>query len=316
MPRFVLTLLLILVLPSLAVAQDYPVRPITLVAGFAAGEPGDAAARILARFAPAALGQPLTVENAPGDGGIAAMGKMLTSAPDGYTLALCGMDTLTLQPRQIVTPLGSPRQYTAVATVAESPLCLAVRTDAPFKSANDFLAEAGKRPGALSVGDAGKGSAPQLAALLLASKAQKRWKQVHFDTAAASAEALVQGKVDALVQHAATVLPLVKSGKARVLAVFSERPAACLPGVPTLHSQGNGLMLACYLAVLGPSGMVPADVTKLNASFKSTLADADCAKALREAGFEPLYEGPNFIASRLRRDYENNVIFTDVLRDN
>lgn len=316
MRRFLLALTIALVLPSLAWAQVYPVKQVSLLAGFAAGEPGDTVARILSKFAPASLGQPLNVTNVPGDGGMAAMEALLTSAPDGYTLSLCGVDTLTLRPNMATPPFGSPHLYTAVATVAESPICLAVKADSPFRDTKGFLEAAGKNPATLTMGDAGKGSAPQMVSLVFASKVQKRWKPAHFDSAAESVRALADGKVDAVIQQAAAVLPLVKQGKVRVLGVFTEKPVACLPGATTLRSQGYGVAFINYIAVLAPTGMVPGDVAKLDASFKAALADEACAQTLREAGFEPLYEGPNFIASRLRRDYINNAIFAGILREN
>lgn len=316
MRAFLLSLPILLMLPSIGSAQSYPAKPVALLAGFAAGESGDTAARIIGKYVATFLGQPVNVENAPGDAGVVAMATLLKAAPDGYTLAMCGMDSLTLRPHMASTPPLSPRQYTAVATVVESPICLAVLADSPFKTTKDFLAEADKRPDALTVGDAGQGSTTQLVALLFTSKTQKKWKFAHFATAAESARALAEGKVDALVQDAAAVLPLVREGKVRALGVFTERPVACLPGVATIREQGLSVVFTDYLAVLGPNAMPPATMATLDAALKAALADPACARALREAGLEPCYEGPAFIASRLRRDFENNAIFSDVLKEN
>jgi tripartite-type tricarboxylate transporter receptor subunit TctC len=285
----------------------FPEKAITLISTFPTGGPVDVAARALAEAGGKYFPHPLLIEERPGKAGTVGATAIMKAAPDGYTLGVSAMGALTIQPHLQKVPFGSPDSFTAVINLINNPVCLAVRADAPWKNFQEFISYTKINPGKLRVGNLDPGSALHLNAEQLRVQAGIEIQHVHFTSGPQSLEALLSGKIDALSQHNGLVFPAVRSGKARVLAVFEEKRNHNFPEAPASKELGYEITLGGYLFVVGPRGL-PSDVVAfLHQRFKKTMEDPSFVGAMESRGYEIFYEGPEDLKKRLQRDFRNNA---------
>lgn len=275
---FALPFALAMLLCQPASAQDYPSRPIRLLVGFGAGGPTDITFRKLAELAGKRLGQPIVVENKPGAGATLAPAQMARQdKPDGYTIAAATAGLLRFPHMQKVDwdPL---RDFTWIAGLGGYSFVLAVRDDAPFKTATELLTWARANPGKLSIGTAGAGTTMHLLSEALGSMANAQITHIGFKSSSEAATNLLGGHVVAAVDAAGSIVPHLPN--LRILMTFDEKPARWLPNVPTAKSLGYDLAYPAPYGVVGPKGMPPEIVKKLNDAFKSAIDDPEYHKLL------------------------------------
>ncbi|MEJ7932330.1 tripartite tricarboxylate transporter substrate binding protein [Ramlibacter sp. AN1015] len=279
--------------PSLSRAADpYPNRPIRLLVGFGAGGPTDITFRKLAELASKQLGQPIVVVNKPGAGATLAPSSMAKSdKPDGYTIAAATAGLLRVPHMQAVDwdPL---KDFTWIAGLGGYTFVLAVNADSPYKSVADLVADAKANPGKLSIGTAGAGTTMHLLAEAFAGMAGVQANHIGFKSSSENATALLGGHTVASVDAVGSLLPHVQSGKLRVLMSFDEKPAAWMPGVPTAKSLGYDLAYPAPYGLVGPKGMPPEIVARLNTAFKAAIDDPEYAKLLDQLRQTYWYKGP------------------------
>ena len=281
-------LLASLVLPSIAAhAQTYPSRQITLVIPFAAGGSNDIIARAIGKELADAWGQPVIAENRPGAGGVIGAQTVATASPDGYTLLLVSTTFTINAAIKKSMPFDTAKDFTPIAFVARSPLLFVSSKGLAVKSAKDALALAKSKPGALTYASAGVGSINQIAAELIAQSAGVKLLHVPYKGGAPALNDLVGGHVDVYVSSMPQVQQLAQSGQVNALAVTSVKRTKLLPDVPTLDESGiPGFDLSSWWGIVGPAGMPPDVVSKLNAAINKTLNSPEIEKFMASEGAE------------------------------
>jgi tripartite-type tricarboxylate transporter receptor subunit TctC len=277
---------------ALAQAQPYPSHPIRLLVGFGAGGPTDITFRKLAELASRQLGQPIVVVNRPGAGAtLAPSGMAKSDKPDGYTIAAATAGLLRFPYMQKVDwdPLND---FTWIAGLGGYTFVLAVRSDSPFKSVSELVAYAKANPGKLSVATAGAGTTMHLLTEAFGGLAGVEVTHVGYKSSSEAATALLGGHTVAAVDAIGSILPHVQAGTLRVLMSFDEQPAAWMPNVPTARSLGYDLAYPAPYGVVGPKGMPPEVVARLNAAFKAAIDDPEYAKLLENLRQTYWYKGP------------------------
>ncbi|WP_295850284.1 tripartite tricarboxylate transporter substrate binding protein [uncultured Xylophilus sp.] len=288
-----------------ALAQDaWPQRPIRLVVPFPPGGGTDATSRLVAERLTAARGWTIVVDNKPGAAGNIGLDAVAKAPADGYTLGMGQSSNLTINPALYPKmPFDPVKDFTPIVEVAAQPIILAVRADAPMRTLADFVAAAKKQPGALGVAQAGNGTVGHLAAEMLARRAGIQVLQVPYKGAAPAMTDLLGGQVAVYFGSSVSIMPQLKGGKVRALAVTSARRLPSLPDVPTVAEQGYaGFDAVTWLGLVGPAGL-PADIVKrVNAEVVQLLATKDVQDRLAVEGSVPATGTPQQFASLIRTE--------------
>jgi tripartite-type tricarboxylate transporter receptor subunit TctC len=292
---FILSLLMI----APDASCEYPERPVTVYVGMAPGGATDLLIRALAPATGAALGKPLLVENKDGAGGAVALGLVATAKPDGYILFggqnVSIIDTPLMQ-KVTFKPLKS---FTPIAVLAASEhTALLVKSDAPWKTFKEFIDYAKKNPGKVKYSSAGIGSGMHVAMEVIAHKDGIIWVHVPYKGTAPSRTALLGGHVDAC-SSGIDWPPFVQSGQLRVLATHGEKRSPFFPNVPTLKELGYAFVSETVHSIVGPAGMSPDVVKKLEAAFKKGTESTEFKTAEGK-----LYLTPMFVGSK---EYEQQL---------
>ena len=267
----------------------YPARPVRLVVPYAAGGIADLLGRIVAEKLSAHYGQPVVIDNRPGAGGHVG-GEFVANAPaDGYTLMLA-----TIAHNGAVALYGNLRYDPAsalqpVILVAESPSVLMVNSDVPVKSVNELIALARAKPGQLTYGSAGNGSAMHMAAELFKYMTQIDYVHVPYKGAAPAMADLLSGRITLVFDSVGTAHAQLKGGKIRALAVTSATRNASLPDVPTVAEAGVPGYASVPWYTISVAKGVPAEIVlKLNRDINAALKAPDQAQRWEKLGVEPL----------------------------
>lgn len=277
-------------------AQDWPTKPLKIVAPFAAGGNVDVSARIVAARLHAELGQPVVVENRTGAGAMLGSEFVARSAPDGYTLLMTSA-SLTNSPALFGrAPYDWQKDFTFITAVSFQPLVLLVNPNFPARTMADFLAEARKADSRMTMGTAGAGSFTHLAGLLVEQRANIKFEPVHYRGTAPGLVDLMAGQIQFQFEPISTALPLVREGKLRALAVTSLERAASLPDVPTVSETIlPGYEAINLLGLIGPAGLPPPVLARLSAAMKVVLQDPAIVRRFEELGTEARYTTPQAI---------------------
>jgi tripartite-type tricarboxylate transporter receptor subunit TctC len=274
------------VVAASASAQDFPSRPLTLVAPFPAGGPTDSNARLIAKALSDRLGQPVIVENKPGAGGIVGTEYVVNAKPDGYTLLYVSAGPiisyqflykkLSYDPQKGLIPLRG---------VADTPLLLMVRADAPYRTLADFMAQAKTDAGKINYATLGRGSANHLLGELLQGEAGIKMTDIPYKGTAPSMADLLAGTIEMMFDPALTMKPQIDAGKLRPLAVSSAKRIATMPDIPTFGDQGfPGVVLTVPSVVLLPAGTPQPVVDTLADVLGKSLDDPALVKHFEEQG--------------------------------
>jgi tripartite-type tricarboxylate transporter receptor subunit TctC len=230
---------LAIALASAAEAQAWPAKPVRLVVPFAPGGSSSIVARAVALEMEKSLGQPIVIDNKPGGGGNVAMQDVARADPDGYTLIIGHIGTLAVNPFMFEKlPFDTNRDFTAVSLLAKIPNIFVVHADVPAKDLREFVALAKQQPGKLYYGSAGNGSAGHLAFEYLKLVAGIDLVHVPYKGTGPNLIDLVAGRTQASSAGTPPLMPHVKSGKLRVIAVGGVERLAVIPDVPTVAEQG------------------------------------------------------------------------------
>ncbi|MFL5090134.1 MAG: Bug family tripartite tricarboxylate transporter substrate binding protein [Xanthobacteraceae bacterium] len=286
--------LALLVLLPRAHAQDYPSRPVTLVAPYAAGGGADLVARLVAQRLGERLGQSFTVDNRLGAGGVIAASSVAKAAPDGHTLFMGTSTQLAIQ----VTlhkklPYDPAIDFAPVALVASVPFVLLVHPSLPVHSLADLIGLAKKNPGALSFGSSGVGGPPHLYTELLKSMTGMQLTHVPYKGTAQAINDVVAGHVPIIFCDIAPAVGLIREGKLRPLGISSATRFPTLPEIPPLAESGApGFDAVAWLMVVAPAGTADAIVSRLHAEVKAIVAATEVERRLIELGNHPLRSPP------------------------
>ena len=291
MPRARLTLLAVACLAagasSLGHAQSYPERPIKLVLPYTAGSPNDILARLIAPPLSARLGQTVVVDNRPGGGTTIGVNAVLSAEPDGHTLLFSN------SPSHLIAPLANKavtyeplKDFVAIATVAASSNVIVIGNHVPATTVREFVAYAKANPGKLNFGF-GQGTLPQLVGEMFKAAAGVDIANVPYKGGAQAVTDLMGGRIHMNIGTAATLLPLHRAGKLRMIAYTGAARAPEMPDIPTLAESDYPTMVSTtYYGLYGRADLPAEIVAKLNADVNEILASAEMRDSLRKLGFE------------------------------
>lgn len=265
-------------------------RAIRLIVPFTPGGSTDILARALAPRLAAALGQAVIIDNRPGVGGSLGAAEAARAEPDGHTLLMGHIGTLAVNPALYPkSPYDPIKSFAPVAGVARLPNVLVVPVASPARSVQHLIALAKAQPGRLSYSSGGNGSAAHIAFEYFKLRTGVFMLHIPYRGSAPSITDLIAGQVDATFTGAPAVLPHVRSGRLRALAVSSAQRIAALPGVPTMAESGQpGFEADQWYGLVAPAGVPAAWVARLNAEVNRALALPEVAATLAAEGALPM----------------------------
>ena len=291
---------------SVAGAQTaaWPNKPIRLVVTFPAGGSSDAAARIVAPKLAERLGQAVTVDNKPGAGGGLGLDLVAKSAADGYTIVLASAGGLTANPSLYPNLSYSPsRDFAPITLFGTSPFVLVANPALPANTAKELLALAKTQVGKLSYASGGNGTAMHLAGELLKSMSDSDILHVPYRGSAPAVVAVMAGDTSLAIADIASIQPLLKSGRFKVIGVMGKERSALAPDMPTLAESGvPGYDAAGWFGILAPAGTPPAVLTRLNAEITAVLRLPEIRERFAAAALEPLPSTPDYMAQLMRTE--------------
>jgi tripartite-type tricarboxylate transporter receptor subunit TctC len=294
-------------IPS-ATAQTYPSRPITMVLPFAAGGPTDTLARILAERMRTSLGQPVIVENVAGAAGTVSIGRVVRSAPDGYTLSLGPWNSHVLTGALYSLPFDLQKDLQPVSLIANNPSVIVSKTAAPAKNLMELIAWIKANPDKLSAGTSGVGAATHVAGVLLQRLTDTRFQFVPYRGAGPAVQDLVAGQIDLMIDQISNVLGQVRAGRIRGYAVTSKTRALVAPELPTVDEAGlPDFHISVWHGIWVPKNTPKDAVAKLNGAVVEALADANVRARFVDIGQEiyPLdQQTPNALAALQKAEVE------------
>ena len=286
---------------SAASAQPYPARPIKLIVPFPPGGPVDVTARIIAQHLPRTLGQTVVVENRAGAAGALGAKAVAGSDPDGYTL-LCGnISTLVVLPAVTNNRDYDPaKAFVPIAKVSQNHEVLVVHPAFPAKSVAELVAYAKANPGKLNFGSAGHGNATHLAAELFKLKTGTDIVHIPYKGAAEAVTGVLGGQVHMFFGDIGGVLPLMREGTLRALAVSSEARNPLVPDLPTMIESGvPDYVVLTYIGVVAPAGTPESIISKLSAAINASLTAPEVMAAFAKLGAEVRPDSPQAFAAFL-----------------
>lgn len=289
-------------------AQNYPVRPIRVLVGFAAGGAADVTARMIGQKLSEAVGQPVIVENRSGSGGVIATEAVSKSPPDGYTLLLMPAADAVQPALRRKLPYDLERDFAPVTRVVFGPWVVAVHPSVPARSARELVALARSQPGKLNYASSGIGSSAHLANELFNSMARVFVTHVPYKGISEGVTATASGETDMIFASITAALPLLESRRVRALAVTTGERTRLMPAMPTLHESGvPGYDRSGWYGVLAPAA-VPRDiVTRLNAVIVKIVNTPDMKDAFVKQGLDPAPSTPEEFAAFIKREVAQNI---------
>jgi tripartite-type tricarboxylate transporter receptor subunit TctC len=293
--------------PSLAWAQTYPTRPITLIVPFAAGGPTDVIARIVAEHMSRTVGRPLIVENVPGAGGTTATARTMRATPDGYTIQIGHMGTHASAPVFYPKLAYKPdADFAPVGIVSLNAFLIGANKSLPANDLNEFITYATANHQRMNMGHAGVGSVTHLIGLLFNGILGVKPAMVPFNSAAAAMNALVAGHVDYMSAPIAEVVPQVQGGTIKVFAIASPERSPALPEVPTSREAGlPEFQVLSWNGLFAPKGTPSLVLDKLADALDQALEDETTRKRLFELGSDvpaKAHRGQDQLAALVRSE--------------
>ena len=284
--------------------QSYPAKPIRLIVGFAAGGGSDILARALAQPLAEILGQPVTIDNRAGAGGIIATELGAKAAPDGYTLLVGSSAGFAINPNLMKKlPYDPVKDFAPVGMFATLSYAVDVHPSLPAKTLREFIALARAKPGAINYGSAGQGSSTHLAIEQFALMAGIKMTHVPYKGNTPAMTALMSGEVAMVFDPVLTSAPMVKSGRVRALAVTTARRSAMLPDVPTVAEAGIGdYESGNWFGIFAPAGTPREIVERVNAAINNAMTRPEMKDKLLSQGADALTGSPADLANLVQRE--------------
>ena len=266
---------------------EYPVKPIRLIVPFAPGGPADIIARFISQGLIERLGQQIIIDNRGGAGGNIGAEMAARSAPDGYTLLVATPGILIANPAMGKTPFDTQRDFTPVALAANMTSIMVLHPSIPARNLKAFIEVARARPGQLTYGTAGNGSASHLGTELFKQAAKVDITHVPYKGASPAVIDLLGGHLSMMLIGVPVSLPHIRTGKVTPLGIASLKRYPTALDIPTLAESGlPGFEVANWMALIAPAGTPAAVVTRLNAETNATLGHAETRQRLLQQGLE------------------------------
>jgi len=296
-PATLVTALSLLLLPSLATAGDFPDRQIRLIVPFPAGGPNDIIARVIGQRMSEITGQPVLIDNRGGQGGVLGTDAVAKAKPDGYTIAISSAGALTISPSMEKVAYDTRKDLQPITLVATVPEMLVVASNVPARNISELIALAKMQPGKINFASSGPGSLPHLAGELLKLTARIDIVHVPYRGAAPAVNDLLGQQVQMAFLDLPVLLPQVKAGGLRAIAIGSAQRAPTAMEVPTTAEAGMPeLRVENWYGMVAPAGTPPAIVASLNKITTEAMRDPAVKEKLASQGAELIGDTPEHFA--------------------
>lgn len=281
------TLAVAVVTPAPTWAQQYPSKPVKIIVAFAPGGGNDFIARFIAQRLSASLGQQFIVENKPGAGGSIGFEAGVRSPPDGYTLTLIS-SSYTVNPSLYKLKFDPVADITPIIQLSHGPLIVVVNPSLPVKNIEELIALAKAKPGQITFASAGSGSNAHLAGELFASMARIKMTHVPYKGTGPALTDTLAGQTNVMFGTNSSVLPHVRTGRLRALAVTTTKRLTAEPNIPTVAESGvPGYDVALWHGLIGPKGLSRSTVDRINGEVTKILKLQETAEKLQNDGVSP-----------------------------
>ena len=286
-------------------AQTYPTQPIKLLIGFGPGSAADILARLVGKQMEVGLGQPIVVENRPGNSSMIAAETVARAPADGYTLFVATIAN-TLNPAETKSNFNLAKDLAPITLLGTVPNVLVAHPSVPANNLQELIALAKSKPETLTFGSSGYATASYMAAELFNAKAGTKIVTVPYQGGSNQAVSdLLSGRITLMFNVAATLAPHVEAGKLKAFAVAQAKRASIMPDVPTLTEAGMaGYDAGIWIGLLAPGGTPPAIIEKLSAAANEALNAEAVRAALKLQGTDPIGGTPEEFADFIRADIE------------
>jgi tripartite-type tricarboxylate transporter receptor subunit TctC len=294
-------------------AQQYPSRPVTIVVPFAAGGGSDLLARLVAQKLEEKLGKPFIIENRPGAGTTLAAMQVVRSTPDGYTLMQATSSTMAINvSMQKKIPYEPLKDLVPVALLSSSPFFLVVRADSPVKTVADLIALAKAKPSSLNYGSGGPGSMHHLSTELLQSLAGIEMTHVPYKATPPAMNDLLAGNIQVLFGDTTSVLPMIRQGTVRGIAVTTAKRSPAEPNIPAVAETVPGYESASWQMLVAPGATPPEVIALLNREVHTIFSNPAVIAELERRGVGPALTGtPDEVREFVKKEI---VRWSDVVR--
>ena len=296
-----------------AAAQSYPSKPIRWIVPFPTSGATDILTRTIAHKLSEALGQPVIVDNKPGAGGALGSDLAAKAAPDGYTLLMATTSTHSIGPALQKLPYDAQRDFAAISIVADATNVLIVSPQTGVKSVRELIALAKSRPGQLNYSSSGNGSIVHLSGERFKSMTGTDIQHIPYKGTALAIPDIINGQIGLMFDSIVSVMPHIRSGKVKALAISSQKRSALLPELPTMTEAGvPGYVSDTYFGVFAPAGTPHDIIQRLNAELVKIVHGADTKERLMKLGAEPVGSTPEKLAEMVKTE---NVKWAKVIKD-
>jgi tripartite-type tricarboxylate transporter receptor subunit TctC len=298
--------LAVIALPAVA-QTDYPSRPVRIIVPFGPGGAADTLPRLLAQHLAPMWGQPVVVENRTGAAGNIGMEQGAKAPPDGYTLTSAPVGNLAINPH-LYSKLSFDvlKDFTPITLVASVQNVLVLNPAVPAGNLKELIAYAKARPGKLTYGSGGVGTQAHIGGEIFESMADLHMVHVAYKGVGDSVRDLLGGQIDMIFAQIPAVKPHIDSGKLRALGVASPQRSPALPGVPTIDEAAGltGFQAVSWYAIVGPAGLPPAVVAKIQADAAKVIQLPEVRERLQGLGAEPVGSTPAQLSAAIKADYD------------
>jgi tripartite-type tricarboxylate transporter receptor subunit TctC len=284
-------------------AANFPNKPVKIVVGYAPGGAVDVVARTLGQSLAATLGQSFFIENKPGAGTNIAVKSVISSEPDGYTLMLAANALAANMALYQPMPFDAEKELTAISLVGRVPVVIAANPNAPFASVAKLIEAAKAKPGQIAFASPGNGSTPHMAIEFFAKAAGIDLQHIPYKGGSPAITDAIGGQLPLVAVNALEVLPHVKSGKLKVLAVLSPTRSAIYPDVPTISESGfPGFEASVWYGFVAPAATPKPIVVKLHAEIQKALQTKEVKDRMNSVGGEVIPGSSEMFANLIRSE--------------
>lgn len=285
-------------------AQTWPNRPITFVTPLAVGSGSDVALRIVSDQLSKGIGQSILIDNQTGASGAIGADKVAGGVIDGSVFCGCNNAIMAVLPHLRKVSYNPLKSFKPVGMVAVLPTVLSVNPNSPFKSVKDVIEYAKLNPNKVEYSSGGVGSPQHIAMAMFESMAGIKLVHVPYKGASQAALGLASGEVQLMFNAIGTVLPLIKSGKMRPIAIAGSQREKVMPEIPTVSESGvPGYDYASWIGIFAPAGVSDAVVSKLSGELLKTLTMPEVVKRLNDNGIDPFPMNTSQMTSFVASDY-------------
>jgi len=299
---FVLVVVLAFIAAIPVQAAGFPEKEIQIIIPWAPGGATDLVFRALAASTAKYLGQAVVIDNKAGGGGAVGYVEGMKAKPDGYTL-VTAVTPLTILPHQVKTAF-TYKDFEPIINVVQDPVMFLVRSDAPWKDVKEFLEQAKKNPGMISVGNSGAGGGVHLIAMAFEKAMGVKFNHIPFSGGGPSVTALLGGHINAVSVSPPEGISQIQAGKLRIMALFSETRFDMFPNIPTCKEQGVNFAMGQWRGLAAPKGTPPAVIQKLHDAFKKGMEDAGFKKNAKDMAVNLEYMSSSELGKTMAADHE------------